>query len=536
MDNLQDKSNKITMGKVNMGNDNSFPKLEKNFNGNLKFMPWGKGNKMPYELFDYYTKCSEHHSIIDTCVNMMVGNGIEQVGSYSNRTQNFIDHPNQFESLDSVSKKLSLDFKIYGVAYLEVIYSNDRQSVTVEQIDASKVRWCRKYKGRLIEVGVSDNWFSSSSKKEIYPVYNPKLKNEHPRQILPIVRYSPMIDYYTLPSYYSGIKWISIDYEISRFHEENIKNGFTPSIYFGFPMGQPTEEEMEANEEGLKSQLGGAGGSFLTSYYEAGSDNKPDVQILQQSDVDSQYEWLSSHTQQEILIAHQVTSENIVGIATPGKLGGTNEMIEAYNIYYNSVVKHEQKYILDALNRIMLDNGMNEIDIKSSAPYIEEDIKEEEEVIDQIEEMSAVNLKIQNSGLPLLYKKGVTLTHNGVDFTVEEDIYDTSKLNFGSVIKASNGSYYELAQDTIDGKTGINENANITDMYIWTLGSGGVSKENCPSCIKHSGKIRTLNSWKSTAIPGTSFASINSYNKSNPDWKFGTFCEDNCSCKLIKIN
>lgn len=370
---------KIMLSHISTNSSNSVPLLNTTY-GRKRWVEYGVHDKMPSRLLELYNQSGFHHSIIDSRVNLMLGDGIIQDPDVevSQRTEEFIDNPNPDENLESLYNKLSYDFEIFSIAYIEVIYSNDRTEIAeINHIDASKIRWGKKVAGKLTHVYYSENFNKTTSEKILIPTLNPNIKVDHPRQILPIVRYTPSVDYYSLPSYYAGIKWIEIDYQISNFHEHNIKNGFVPTIYFGFPMGTPTEDERDIIEKQLKKKYGGTenSGGIITAYYDSGADNKVDVQVLDITDADKQYEWLLKATQQQILISHKVTNENIVGIATAGKLGSSDEMFEAYQLYYNTVIKHESANLINGLNKIFTLNGMNNIQIKRDE--IIEKIKEE---------------------------------------------------------------------------------------------------------------------------------------------------------------
>ena len=65
---------------------------------------------------------------------------------------------------------------------------------------------------------------------------------------------------------------------------------------------------------------------------------------------------------QKILTAHRITSPVLLGIATPGALGQRNEMLDAYNLFLNMVVKPYQQDILSVFEE-MLELKYPELDI-----------------------------------------------------------------------------------------------------------------------------------------------------------------------------
>lgn len=68
--------------------------------------------------------------------------------------------------------------------------------------------------------------------------------------------------------------------------------------------------------------------------------------------------------------------------------------------------------------------------------------------------------------------------------------------------------------------------------YKWEVGKG----ENCPSCKEFNGQIHKLKDWITKAIPGVPNGSIVAgLSTSFPHSPFGTYCEDACNCKLVKV-
>lgn len=370
---VDNESNKFTMSFLQNSYADSVPEL--NFEESRKnWVEWGVKDAMPKRLFELYNQSGFHRAIIDAKVSIMLGDGVEQDISEnpeSKRTQQFINNPNLYEDMNSIFSKLSYDFELFGLAYIEIIYSVDRTSIaSINHIDASKIRWGKKVKNHLTHVYYCQDWSKQTKYKPVpVPIFNPAIKADYPTQIIPIIRYTPMVDYYTLPSYYSVIKWISIDFEISNFHENNIKNGFTPTIFFDFPT-DATEKEMETIKNKINEKYKGTqnAGGVIFGFHPPGTDNEVKVTVLSVSDADKQYEWLKKTTQQEILVGHKVTNENLVGISTPGKLGSSTELLQSYELYYNTVVEPDIHIIVDKLNVVMQYNGMNDIMIVKNTP------------------------------------------------------------------------------------------------------------------------------------------------------------------------
>lgn len=75
---------------------------------------------------------------------------------------------------------------------------------------------------------------------------------------------------------------------------------------------------------------------------------------------------------------------------------------------------------------------------------------------------------------------------------------------------------------------------DLKKKYKWVLSK---SDNNCPACQEFNGQVKTLENWIKTAIPGIPNGTrIAGLSTSYPYDPFGTFCEDNCKCKLVLID
>lgn len=82
---------------------------------------------------------------------------------------------------------------------------------------------------------------------------------------------------------------------------------------------------------------------------------------------------------------------------------------------------------------------------------------------------------------------------------------------------------------------------DLDKVYKWKLGPETETRKNCPACIAHAASgPKTLREWLTIAIPtvkdGTELAgSKTAYAKPECQGKYGTFCEQHCSCELVRV-
>jgi hypothetical protein len=501
------------------------PEFKEHINKN--WIPYGDNNLFPDELVNLFNKSGIHNAIIESKTRMMVGDGIiqstETEEEFSEATDDFIKHCNPYEDMTEVYKKCAMDYELYGLSYIEILWSKGRKKIAeINHLDATKIRWGKMENNRVKNYFYSQDW--SNYRKEAYkPIEIPLFDNKasSARQILPIVRYTPALDYYAFPDYIAGVKWIQTDTEIANFHFNNLKNGMSPSVFFGFPVGETTNEERKSIVDSLNEKYTGTNNASkaVVSFYDAEGDKKPEVKILEQSNADKQYDLLNKTTLQQILVAHKVTNENLVGIATPGQLGSGSELLSSYEIYYNTVVKPDQQYVLVSFKKIMLVNGLNDIEILENQPLevnFTESILEKILTQDEMREMIGYE--------PLLEEEIVS----------EEEIIEDES---GVTIENKRWDYDFAGVRTIDrNSTNQLSKAKPTDLYVWRISN---DKNQCPTCLKFNGKVKTLKSWLKLAIPGQmdgkQFSDTMKFSSPYGAGKYGTYCEDKCNCILRKV-
>jgi hypothetical protein len=200
-----------------------------------------------------------------------------------------------------------------------------------------------------------------------------------------------------LPEYLGGTAYIELDVEIANFHVNNIKNNFWGSYLINFPNGIPTPEESDAIERQMKMKFGGTdnAGRFLVNFSDS-PETKPELTPLTPSDLDKQFDILNKTVQQEIFVAHRVTSPMLFGVKTEGQLGGRAEMIESYEIFKATYVEDRVQRIERGINYLASFNGVTGLKLQPTEPIAE-----------QLTEMALLQIATKDelrekAGLPVL--------------------------------------------------------------------------------------------------------------------------------------
>jgi len=382
-------------------------------------------NQYPQFIIDLYNSSPTHAAVVNATSAMIAGDNIvvddgaeDNLDAYV-KLKKFLAQANRKETLHEVLKKISFDLKLQGGFALNIIWSQDRTTISeIYHVPVERVR-C----GKLNEWGqVDEYWLSADWSKYRQTGYIPKpvaafnpSDRSKPSQLLYKGMYSPGMEIYHTPDYQAGTNWCLTDQLISEFHLSNIRNGFSPNFWINFNNGIPTEEERYELEKKIQQKFTGASnaGKFVLTFSDDKS-REPTLQPISLSDADKQYEVLNKLVIQNIMIAHRVTSPMLLGVKTEGQLGGRTELLDAYELYHNTVISPFQDVILKCIRHILDINDINlSISIQKSAPMNNKfgaDVLKEVMTVDELrEELGLPALADEDDTVAdeqELYKKG----------------------------------------------------------------------------------------------------------------------------------
>jgi DNA-binding MarR family transcriptional regulator len=308
---------------------------------------YGHRNDYPNYLVELFNKSAKHNSIVKSKVHYVCGNG--WVGN-----QAFIDQVNRTESLDDLTRKVSMDIEIFGGAYMEVIWGLNKVA-EIWHIDYTKIRTNKDN----TQFWYKEEWKDNKEKYKVYPAFNPK--NPQGSQILYVKEYRPYTQVYALPGYFGALNYIESDIEVSKHVLGNAKTGFSASKLITLPNGEPSPDEQSVIHRKFKNTYTGADGiKYMLSFVNDAS-RKPIIDDLGQSDLTKEdFANVDSLIQTNIFSGHQITTPSIFGIAEAGKLGSRTEMRDGYEIFKNTYVNAKQMFLESTFNMLAKYAGYNE--------------------------------------------------------------------------------------------------------------------------------------------------------------------------------
>ena len=315
------------------------------------YIQYGDRNDYPNYLVDLFNKSAKHNAIVKSKVHYISANGWKG----SEAAENFIEKVNRMESLNDLTRKVSLDAELFGGYYLELIWSATGQLAEIWHCDYTKIRTNKDN----TQFWYKEEWNDRMEKAQVYPAFNPA--NPYGKQILYVKEYRPNMGFYSLPGYFGALNYIESDIEISKHVLGNAQTGFSASKLITLPNGEPSDEEKRNIEKRFTNRFSGSDGKKFILAFVNDSARKPIVDDLGTSDITKEdFGRVDSLIQTNIFSGHQITTPSIFGIAEAGKLGSRSEMRDGYEIFKNTYVNSKQMHLESVFNMLAKYKGIAE--------------------------------------------------------------------------------------------------------------------------------------------------------------------------------
>jgi hypothetical protein len=333
-------------------------------------------NDFPLFLKDLAISCELHAAIIQSLQLYVIGKGL------TSTDMSLIEAVNRKgQDLNDTISNYVYDLIVFGYGFLELIYSKTKDKI-VEVIhrDASTILLGKRdEKDNLTHAWYSKCW-TDYRKVGYTPIrINMYQTSKDPSELLYTpFNYIPDLQYYTYPKYIAAARALDIDVNILKYHLANLNNGFFGGSIVTIIEPEP-DDDMKLNMSRLFStnKLGARNAGNNTILYVPNPESAPKIEQHNANDIGEQFLNLSNDIRSRILSAHGITHPLLVGISTPGSLGGGNELDTAYKQYYINRIQPLIKFVERQLLKITNFNGTDRITIDHENPTIEKIIPTE---------------------------------------------------------------------------------------------------------------------------------------------------------------
>lgn len=340
---------------------------------------YGENNDYPNYLIDLYQQSAYHSSIIDGKVDYIAGNGwtFDKLGMNTleqARASEMIKQPfNDQDSLNDMTMRWALDYELFNGFAIKVIWAKGGKVSSLHYIDFCNLRT----NADCTEFYYTTKWFKTARNGKRSPNNAPQqeadykvfkafdTKNKTGEQIYYVKAGHPDMRVYPLPVYKGAVSWINIDVLLAKYFFETVDGSFLPTHVFNFYNGNPPTEEMaDTIEQKIRDKFTGKGYNgqgalrFMLNFAQS-KDNGMDIQALQMTDADKQYEAVRKYSEQAIFTGHRIPSPMLFGIKTEGQLGGNTELAFSERLFQKSYVDMRQNTIETAINELADYFGVN---------------------------------------------------------------------------------------------------------------------------------------------------------------------------------
>jgi hypothetical protein len=324
----------------------------------IKNKPWvyyGEDNTFPNHLLALYQYSAIHRACANAVIYGVTGKNLKVIEG----DPNAIAMANRNDTVYEVFTKLVTDRVLFGGFAMNVVKSNDGGIAEFYHTDFSRLRAGKE--DEFSNVGhyyYSIDWRGSTINPNKWKpleieAFN-MLPDSSPSQIMYFKRYNPGMSYYPPPDYLGALTTIQLDVEVKNFHLNNTQNSMMPSMSVSFTNGVPSEEERDILMRQLEakySSTNNAGRIFL--FFSENPETAPVITPIPNNASDAWYSQMAPQIEQTILSGWRITSPQILGIKTAGQLGGREELLDAYNLFAEIVIKPIQEEVLKALEKVI---------------------------------------------------------------------------------------------------------------------------------------------------------------------------------------
>lgn len=375
--------NKVSID--NKGSSNSTPPITtlgvidmytpplKNRVVSTEYEPFGEDNLLPQYMTDLYLNCPLHSGIITKKAEYTAGKSVTVTAKDLNMqptVDNFISNLSCGD-LHSLVYKIALDWWLYGGYSIQVLNNTITRLVSdllyqnFSEVRIGKIDDDPKQK----QVFLSVDWRTYNRNIESYSIYGDSDDYNKPMFVYE-KKYTPGFYYYPLPDYFSAIKDIETDIELSNWRKALVQNAFVPSGVLTLPNAVTDEAAMSEMKRAIDKLSGTGGvGKVLTVF--ADGDRKTEYTPLSPNPLgnNSQKEYLDI-IRENILMAHHIVHKAIVGLDTTASLGGDgNTLIIASNEFLDKQIIPIQNKIIKLLTTLFNNAGLD-VTITIESNYI----------------------------------------------------------------------------------------------------------------------------------------------------------------------
>ena len=322
---------------------------------NKLWVEYGDDNDYYGYLIDMFHGSPTNNRCVKGIADLIYGQGIDAKRSNRNLSA-YVELRKLFD--EKCLRNVVMDLKLLGQACFQIVKTKDKKKIAKVYhfpIQTIRPEKCND-KGEIDAYYYFHDWTLLKRGQEPKRIPNFEFNPEAPESLLVIRPYSTGTFYFSPVDYQGGLQYAELETEIANYHINNIKNGLAPSMLINFNNGEPPEETKLSIEGAIMSKWSGSSnaGRAIISWNDS-ADTKADITAVPLSDAHNQYQFMSSESQDKVLVAHGITSPLIFGIKNTanGFSSNAEELKTSIVLFDNMVIRPFQNMICEAMNMIL---------------------------------------------------------------------------------------------------------------------------------------------------------------------------------------
>lgn len=278
----------------------------------------------------------------------------------------------QYKTAKKLLKRVAKDYAEFEGVALQVVWAEDRKHIAelyFQRFD-TVAPGAMDEEENINEYFLCRDWSNTTKYKvKRMPAFNPDKAasddaKERAENAVQLAVFFDGDEYFPDISFQAGLNYMEAEGLLGQFHPNNISNKFSLGSVFSVlngPVDKQSEdgksiitaaEQQRAFVKKLKDTFTGPEAEQLLVLFGDGTQTKAEnlaqLQSYTPGTNETLYESLSKMFQQAILSAGGVTSPEVVGLPSVGGLGGDGgKLVEAYQLYYNTVCRPAQLSLLE---------------------------------------------------------------------------------------------------------------------------------------------------------------------------------------------
>jgi hypothetical protein len=317
----------------------------------------GRKNEFYQYIIDRNNGSSTLSSLNNSFTDLIYGQGL-----YAKNAKSNINDWTKLKTVlnDKDLRKIIADFQVFGEASMQIIKEKGGglssishlpkqmvvPSIENDDFEIESYWFCRDWSNTFKNVPESFPAYGSGANDEIY-VIRPYVVGGQ---------------YFGQPDGLSALTFAEIEEEIANLYITSVKSGLSAGYIINVPESQGWSDEVKQRfQDQVKAKLTGSNNAstFIVSFN--GTDISVTVEPFPVNEqIHKQWESLNEICIQKILTSNRATSPSLIGIVSSSGFSNTaDEMAKAEEELYRRVIQPKQKEIIDALEEILNDNGIN---------------------------------------------------------------------------------------------------------------------------------------------------------------------------------